>query len=140
MTTDPEAEIARSQARLVELKREEAELRARLERLRRDAADAGGQASPSPRSPASEATLPATPTDKIKLFRSLFRGRGDVFPRFWVNAKKGKHGYAPACANEWVHGLCEKPRVKCGEAVAVRTEGLEATRVRPRADTFSRSR
>ena len=24
-------------------------------------------------------------------------------------------GYAPACANEWVQGVCEKPRVKCGE-------------------------
>ncbi len=24
-------------------------------------------------------------------------------------------GYAPACANEWVSGVCEKPRVKCGE-------------------------
>ncbi len=115
VTTDPEAEIARSEARLAELKREEAELRARLERLRRDAADDGGEVSSSPRSPVGEATQPPTPADKIRLFRSLFRGRGDVFPRFWANAKKRKQGYAPACANEWVRGLCEKPRVKCGE-------------------------
>src|SRR5574337_318158 len=27
----------------------------------------------------------------------------------------GRKGYAPACANEWVPGVCEKPRVKCGE-------------------------
>ncbi len=118
MTTDPdslEAEIARSEARLAELRREDAELRARLERLRRQAAGDGCQAAPTRRAPACEATRPATPAEKITLFRSLFRGRGDVFPRLWINAKKGKQGYAPACANEWVRGVCEKPRVKCGE-------------------------
>ena len=29
------------------------------------------------------------------------------------NPKVGKTGYAPACNNEWVRGICEKPRVKC---------------------------
>jgi superfamily II DNA or RNA helicase len=58
---------------------------------------------------------PATAAEKVRLFRSLFRGREDVFPRLWVNAKSGKKGYAPACANEWVRGVCEKPKVKCGE-------------------------
>lgn len=53
--------------------------------------------------------------EKIDLFRSLFRGRSDVFPRHWRNAKTGAQGYSPACANEWVAGVCEKPRVKCGE-------------------------
>lgn len=24
-------------------------------------------------------------------------------------------GYAPACANEWRVGVCQKPRIKCGE-------------------------
>jgi len=55
------------------------------------------------------------PEDKIALFRGLFRGRADVFPKLWVNRRKGKKGYAPACSNEWVRGVCEKPRVKCGE-------------------------
>ncbi len=50
---------------------------------------------------------------KVELFRNLFRGRTDVFPLRWENTKAGKSGYAPACANEWKHGLCEKPRVKC---------------------------
>lgn len=58
---------------------------------------------------------PTTPAEKIALFRSLFRGRTDVFPRRWENAKTGRKGYAPACSNEWVRGVCEKPRVKCGE-------------------------
>lgn len=50
---------------------------------------------------------------KISLFREMFRGRTDVFPIRWDNAKSGKSGYAPACHNEWQRGLCEKPRVKC---------------------------
>ncbi len=53
------------------------------------------------------------PESKIALFRSLFRGRDDVYPRRFENRKTGKSGYAPACANEWVFGLCEKPRIKC---------------------------
>jgi hypothetical protein len=52
--------------------------------------------------------------DKVALFRSLFRGRDDVFPRRWENLKTGKAGYAPACHNEWIRGVCEKPRIKCG--------------------------
>jgi hypothetical protein len=52
-----------------------------------------------------------TPEEKISLFLRLFRGRDDVFPRLWQNQKTGKKGYAPACANEWVRGVCEKPRV-----------------------------
>ena len=55
--------------------------------------------------------------DKITLFRSLFRGRGDVFPRRWENPKTGKTGYAPACRNEWVRGICEKPRIKCSDCL-----------------------
>ena len=52
---------------------------------------------------------------KITLFRSLFRGREDVYPRRFESRKTGKSGYAPACANEWVRGICEKPRIKCAE-------------------------
>lgn len=50
---------------------------------------------------------------KIALFRSLFRGREDVYPRRFESRKTGKAGYQPACANEWVRGLCEKPKVRC---------------------------
>ena len=50
---------------------------------------------------------------KIALFRSLFRGRDDVYPRRFESRKTGKSGYQPACANEWARGLCEKPKVKC---------------------------
>ena len=53
--------------------------------------------------------------DKIRLFRSLFRGRDDVYPRRFESRRSGKTGYSPACANEWVTGICEKPRVKCAD-------------------------
>ena len=52
---------------------------------------------------------------KIALFRSLFRGRDDVYPRRFESRKTGKSGYSPACANEWVRGVCEKPRIKCAD-------------------------
>ncbi len=52
---------------------------------------------------------------KLKLFGDLFRGRPDVFPKRWENTAKGRSGWAPRCANEWKPGVCEKPRVKCGE-------------------------
>lgn len=52
---------------------------------------------------------------KIALFRSLFRGREDVYARRFESVKSGKSGYAPACGNEWVRGVCEKPRIKCAD-------------------------
>lgn len=53
--------------------------------------------------------------EKIALFRSLFRGREDVYPRRFESKKTGRAGYAPACGNEWVRGICEKPRIKCSD-------------------------
>lgn len=53
------------------------------------------------------------PEAKITLFRALFRGRNDVYPLRFESRKTGRAGYQPACANEWVRGVCEKPRIKC---------------------------
>lgn len=53
--------------------------------------------------------------EKVALFRDLFRGRDDVYPQMWINSKTGKKGYSPACRNEWVRGVCDKPRIKCGD-------------------------
>ena len=50
---------------------------------------------------------------KIALFRSLFRGRDDLYPRLFASLRTGKTGYSPACANEWVRGLCDKRAVRC---------------------------
>lgn len=52
--------------------------------------------------------------EKISLFRSLFRGREDVYPLRW-ESKNGNSGYSPACRHEWKPDLCGKPRVKCAD-------------------------
>jgi len=41
-----------------------------------------------------------TPEEKIKLFRSLFKGREDVYARRWKNYKTNKSGYSPAKKNK----------------------------------------
>ena len=53
--------------------------------------------------------------DKVAIFRHLFRGRTDVYPIRWESRTSGKSGYSPACANEWRAGVCDKPRIKCGD-------------------------
>lgn len=63
----------------------------------------------------AKAATPLSPSEKITLFLSLFRCRGDVYPRLWENTKTGKKGYSPVCRNEWSKVVCEKPRVKCSE-------------------------
>ena len=69
---------------------------------------------PAPTFPAPEPSRLST-KEKVELFRRLFRGRTDLYPIRWESKTSGKSGYAPACGNEWLAGVCEKPRVKCGE-------------------------
>jgi hypothetical protein len=39
---------------------------------------------------------------------------GTPSPRAGRHAERcQRSGYAPACANEWVQGVCEKPKIKC---------------------------
>ena len=99
--------IEAEEARLVELETQRAEAQRCLNALRAEAAslsDDGPGGAP-----------PRTGGEKVALFRSLFRGRPDVYPKLWRNARSKKEGYSPACANEWVQGVCDKPKVKCGE-------------------------
>ena len=64
---------------------------------------------------ASVSTSHLSPERKISIFMQLFRGKEDVFPKRWDNPKTRKSGYAPACFNEWIKGVCNKPHVKCGQ-------------------------
>ena len=57
-------------------------------------------------------------SQKIVLFRSLFKGREDVYARRWESIKTGKSGYQPVCKNDWIRGICRKPEIKCGECAA----------------------
>jgi hypothetical protein len=112
-------ELARMEARLAELDAERDRLRRRVDELRSRLSAPppdGARADSVP--PTPQQTGPPDflgPAQKLALFRELFRGRSDVFPKRWVNARKQRKGYSPACGNEWVRGVCEKPRVKCGE-------------------------
>jgi len=97
-------------ARLTELEAERGDLIKRLHRLQ------GIQALGNERTADhASITVESSASEKIGLFRRLFSGRTDVFPLRWENRNTGKSGYSPACANEWVRGVCGKPQVKCGE-------------------------
>ena len=78
--------IAREESRLVSLQEDETQVRARLETLRADL-DALGAAAGATRRKTAEADTPATAAEKVAVFRSLFRGRTDVFPRRWQNRR-----------------------------------------------------
>jgi len=62
---------------------------------------------PAENPPLTKTVKPASPVDneerarkRIALFRSLFRGREDVYARRWENAD-GRHGYMPAVIKDW---------------------------------------
>jgi superfamily II DNA or RNA helicase len=91
---------------------ERSEIADRLRTLERAHTESAASQLPAP---AGRVTMTSPTNEKIALFRSLFRGREEVFPHRWDNPKTGKSGYSPVCRNEWVRGVCEKPRIKCGE-------------------------
>lgn len=97
--------------RVVELEKENAELRAQL------GISDTKTATVEPLQDISSAAVHkySSPDEKIQLFRSLFRGREDVFAKRWYSAKTEKSGYSPACANEWCEGVCIKPKGICSK-------------------------
>lgn len=53
-------------------------------------------------------------SEKIDIYRNLFRGREDVFAVHWQKADGSVSGYVPVCLNEWRQGLCNKlAKKKC---------------------------
>lgn len=51
--------------------------------------------------------------EKISLFRSIFKGREDVFARRWYSKTTDKSGYQPVCENEWNEEFCDRKKYKC---------------------------
>ena len=122
MSGDGNSEISKEALlrRLQELARERRNIEAELDRLKASGAlvsdNAGNVSSTFEETVrAGNVTMTSTASEKIALYQSLFRGRTDVFPLRWENRQTGKAGYSPVCGNEWVRGICEKPKVKCGE-------------------------
>src|SRR5262245_13191787 len=121
-------EASRIRAELEALERERLRLEARLREIESEREPPEPQPSPT-FAPTVCNGSPAA--DKVAIFRKLFAGRTDVFPVRWENPKSGRTGYAPACANEWVRGVCGKPQVRCGECpnqsfISVTDEIIEA--------------
>ncbi len=100
---DSQIDSLRQQLRDMDAQR--ASIEAQLTTLLEESRPARTPATPGP-------TLP--PGEKIGLFRRLFAGRPDIFALRWENRKDGRSGYAPACANQWVAGVCGKPKIKRG--------------------------
>lgn len=70
----------------------------------------------------------SSPQEKINLFMSLFKGRDDVYAKRWQN-KGGKSGYSPACINEWIKGICNKPGVRCSECQERKYSNLDSSAI-----------
>ncbi len=104
-----QAELAAAEAELNKLEEDRAILAVRIAALQLELASQSGTATHQ------EQTSTFTSAQKVELFMKLFRGRTEVYPKLWVNTKKGIKGYSPACSNEWDRKLCHKPKVKCGE-------------------------
>ncbi|TXH96983.1 MAG: DEAD/DEAH box helicase [Rheinheimera sp.] len=100
-TADPFNSISAIDARLAELENERLSLLARRDALLKAR-------------PCTQINSSLSPSEKIAIFRGLFRGRHDIFANRWQN-QQGKSGYSVACNNEWVKGICNKPRIKCQE-------------------------
>ena len=89
-------EIAHEKARLADLDGQRERARRRVVDLQAELAAASmpgasnSQAAPLP--VVRETAVPRAASEKVFLFRELFRGRMDVFPKRWVNAKKGTKG------------------------------------------------
>ena len=88
--------------RIKELEAENAELRKRL----------GENIAPVEQKPT--AMLRLSLQEKVDLFRSLFKGREDVFARRWYSRTSGKSGYQPVCKNEWSQP-CRERNHKCDD-------------------------
>ena len=106
-------EASQIRLRMLELDQERQTLERRLRELQHVVTEPPAVV-PQPQ-PKPLVTNNSSAREKVALFRRLFGGRTDVFPARWDNPKTGRSGYAPACASEWVRGVCGKPQVKCGD-------------------------
>ena len=109
------SKIAEAEASLASLDDQREQVRQRLEALRRQVVSTSATPTVTPRDEVLSTPIPMTAADKVRFFRSLFRGRPDVYPTRFVSKKTGRFGYAPACGNKFVPGVCELPKIRCGE-------------------------
>jgi hypothetical protein len=108
--------LEEEEARVRRLDAERADARARADALRATLAALDDAQVAAASGVASPFVGPCSASEKVALFRQLFRGRDDLYPTRFVSKKTGKPGYAPACSNKWVPGLCVlKTGGKCSD-------------------------
>ena len=106
-------ELAR---RVEELESENARLRGLLGMDRTSRAEAIHPHSPTLFADVSsradpEVTQQSSTERKIQLYRSLFRGRSDVYALRWEQASTGKKGWSPAVLGGWSKGTAAHPQL-----------------------------
>lgn len=124
MDTD---ELEQARREIAQLRRENALLRRRLDPSNRQvgpthtpidatigerSARYGGQELSFSPTNLSRVAANSTTPEKIKLFRTLFKGREDVYPVLWFNERTGKKGYSPAREDPW-NSRSNKPQKYC---------------------------
>jgi hypothetical protein len=105
--------IAATEAELAELESSRSKLLLRAAELQHEKATLLQPSIPLNVNDKPTVTNQSSQDEKIILFRSLFRGRDEIYPRRFESLKTGKQGYQPVCQNEWVRGICEKPKIRC---------------------------
>ena len=99
---DLQGALATAEAELRRLEERRSELLAMIATLREEQQKAGrlGLAEPHGSYSTAAVTHYSDEEKRIRLFRSLFRGREDVYPKRFESARTGESGYQPDCANE----------------------------------------
>src|SRR5574337_296219 len=98
--------LAEAEENLATLNARQAELLRQIAELQREKASLLlEQETPLPSGGSPLVINQSSQEAKIALFRSLFRGREDVYPKRFESRKTGETGYQPACRNPWT----EKP-------------------------------
>jgi hypothetical protein len=90
-------QLAEAENELVASDNHRAQLKARIKQLRQRKALLDQPAQLGLELPNLAVSNQSNQEEKIALFRALFRGREDVFPRRFENVRTGKSGYQPVC-------------------------------------------
>jgi superfamily II DNA or RNA helicase len=119
--TEQEEQIRRLLDECARLRNENEKLRAVLDTHDLVPKPAASAAQPQPVDPGI-ITNASSPEEKLALFKSLFRGREDIYAKRWE--KSGKAGYSPAAVMDWHAIRAVKPEER--KKVARQTRSLLA--------------
>ena len=95
-----DSQIQSAEQELAALDEKRKELQARIEQLKGQRQSIADEQLPFDRLFKSNVTNESTEEQKIALFRSLFRGREDVFPKRFESKRTGKSGFQPVCRGD----------------------------------------